>query len=209
MGDPKKQRKKYEGPRHPWEGERIKLEKELVKEYGLKNKKEIWKMNSFLKKIKNQAKDLIGKKGTVEIEEEVKRFLIKLSKLNLVNPTSKIEDVLDIKIKDILERRLQTILLRKNLAHTINQARQFIVHGHIQINEKKLNVPSYMITKDEEGKIAFIGSSPLADLKHSERIYLKKEATPKLEVPKELPKEKKEISLEKDNQKNKEVAKKA
>ena len=49
MGDPKKQRKKYETPLHPWQGERILAEKKIMEEYGLKNKKEIWKMNSMLR----------------------------------------------------------------------------------------------------------------------------------------------------------------
>ena len=43
MGDPKRLRKKYETPSHPWEEERIKRETELMKKYGLKNKREIWK----------------------------------------------------------------------------------------------------------------------------------------------------------------------
>ncbi|MDP7610203.1 MAG: 30S ribosomal protein S4, partial [Candidatus Woesearchaeota archaeon] len=44
MGDPKKQRKKYSKPSHPWQTERIEVEKVLMKEYGLKNKKEIWRV---------------------------------------------------------------------------------------------------------------------------------------------------------------------
>ena len=34
MGDPKKLRKKYEPPRHPWQASRIESEKILFKEYG-------------------------------------------------------------------------------------------------------------------------------------------------------------------------------
>jgi len=43
MGKPKFSRKKYETPSHPWQEDRIKAENELVKKYGLKNKKEVWK----------------------------------------------------------------------------------------------------------------------------------------------------------------------
>ncbi len=39
----KKQRKKYEVPKRPWDKERIEKEKKLKKDYGLKRKKEIWR----------------------------------------------------------------------------------------------------------------------------------------------------------------------
>ena len=45
MGDPRKTRKKYDTPQHPWQKERMDQESVFLKEYGLKNKKEIWKMN--------------------------------------------------------------------------------------------------------------------------------------------------------------------
>lgn len=44
-----------------------------------------------------------------------------------------------------LERRLDTIVLRAGLAQTIMQARQMVVHGHITLNGKKHNVPSYAV----------------------------------------------------------------
>ncbi|RME55299.1 30S ribosomal protein S4 [Candidatus Woesearchaeota archaeon] len=169
MGDPRKQRKKYNTPRHPWEAERIKEERELMKEYGLKNKKEVWKMNSMLKHIKKQTKDLISRRGTPKAEEDEKMFLAKLAKLNLINAGAKIEDVLDLHIKDVLERRLQTQMIRKGLAKTIKQARQFIVHGHVMVNGKKIDVPSYIVSSKEENTIEFSPKSALADEEHPER----------------------------------------
>lgn len=44
-----------------------------------------------------------------------------------------------------LERRLDTIILRAGLAHTIMQARQMVVHGHFLLNDKKHNIPSYYV----------------------------------------------------------------
>ena len=38
----RRQKKQYASPRHPWQAERIKEEMDLVKRYGLKNKKEVW-----------------------------------------------------------------------------------------------------------------------------------------------------------------------
>ena len=57
MGDIKRQRKKFSKPSHPWNKERILAEQELLKEYGLKSKKDIWKMNSILSNFARQAKD--------------------------------------------------------------------------------------------------------------------------------------------------------
>ena len=54
MGDPKKQRKKYTTPRHPWQRDRLDEERQLLKDYGLKNKKELWKFESLLRKFKGK-----------------------------------------------------------------------------------------------------------------------------------------------------------
>ncbi|MEK6816443.1 MAG: 30S ribosomal protein S4, partial [Nanoarchaeota archaeon] len=150
MGDPRKQRKKYDPPLHPWQGERIAEEKVLVDNYGLKNKKEVWKMDSVLRKIKRQTKEILSKKGMAQAEAESKAFIERLSKMSLISPTAKIEDVLDLQLKDILERRLQTQMMRKGLAKTARQARQFIIPGHVLVDGKKMDVPSYLVSKDEE-----------------------------------------------------------
>jgi len=67
MGAPKKQKKKYSKPAHPWQKERILAEKELSKKYGLRRKYEIWKMNSILKNFSRQIKKLIPQKTGHEV----------------------------------------------------------------------------------------------------------------------------------------------
>ena len=59
-------------PSHPWQKLRIEDEKVLKAEYGFKNKRELWKLNSKLQKYKTQVKNLIPKRD--ELSEEV-RFL--------------------------------------------------------------------------------------------------------------------------------------
>ena len=167
MGSPKRQRKKYKTPMHPWSAPRIAVEKELIKEYGLRNKKELWKMGSMIKRFRDQGKRLIADTTDQGIKEK-NQLLTKLSKLNLVQSDA-IEDVLNLTINDILERRLQTFVYKKNLSNTINQARQFIVHGHIGIEGKKVNVPSYLVLKDEESLIGFLPKSDLSSEEHPER----------------------------------------
>jgi SSU ribosomal protein S4P len=45
----------------------------------------------------------------------------------------------------LLERRLDNVVYRLGFASTRRQARQFVVHGHILVNGKKVNIPSYLV----------------------------------------------------------------
>lgn len=173
MGDPKKQRKKYSRPQHPWRRARIEEEKILFEEYGFRNKKDLWKMTSKLGHFKKQAKSLIARQG-VQAEEEKKLFLGKLQRMSLIGMDAGIDDVLSLSIKDILERRLQTLLYRKGFAHSVLQARQFIVHGHVFVNGQKMNVPSYLVPAGQESLIVFDPHSALADPEHPERKLVEK-----------------------------------
>ncbi|MBW2970676.1 30S ribosomal protein S4 [Candidatus Woesearchaeota archaeon] len=155
MGDPKRHRKKYSTPVHPWQKARIEDEKQLIEEYGLKNKREIWKMVSKLKSFSKQAKSLVARTST-QGEREKQQLMSRLQSLNLLPEDADLDDVLGLETKDIMERRLQTIVFRKGLAKSMNQARQFIVHGHILIGERKLTAPSYLVKKDEENEVALV-----------------------------------------------------
>lgn len=174
MGAPRKQRKKYLTPSHPWQRARIEEEGILKRDYGLKNKKEIWKVHSFLKKSKEQAKSLIGGKGK-QADLERKQLVKKLSKYNLLNEDAKVEEVLDLDLKAVMERRLQTIVYRQGLARTVKQARQFITHGHIIVDGSKMNVPGFLVPINTS--ISFIGNSALSDDMHPERVEKKVENT--------------------------------
>jgi len=195
MGDPRKQRKKYDPPMHPWKAERITEESGLEKEYGLKNKTEVWKMKSIMKKIKSQAKALITKTGK-QAEKEEQLFRKRLEKMGLIQEGVKIENVLDLGVKEILERRLQTQVFRRGFAKSIDQARQFITHGHITLNNKKVTAPSYILAAGEEANIVFRPTSSLADAEHPERkVALKKGevAATKTEAKEESKEEESEV----------------
>lgn len=168
MGSPRRLRKKYATPPHPWQKERIEEEKELTKAYGFKNKKGIWKADSLLRSIASQAKKL-SSLTTAQAEIEKAQFLDRMKRLGLLEKTSKLEDILTITLKDILERRLQTLVYKKKLARSMKQARQFITHRHIMVGGKVTTTPSYIVPKDEEDKIGFSPSSTLNDLAHPER----------------------------------------
>ncbi|MBU0535452.1 MAG: 30S ribosomal protein S4 [Nanoarchaeota archaeon] len=177
MGDPKKTRKKYETPPHPWKKDRIEEERVLVREYGMSNKKEVYKMRSMLKNFKDQAKNLIALK-TAQGEKEKKQILIKLNKLGLMAESSTVDPILDLTLRDVLERRLQTQVYKKNLAKTMKQARQFIVHGHITIGPKRMTSPSYLVSTEEETQLNFAQSSKINNIDHPER-FVKEDAEKK------------------------------
>jgi len=48
-----------------------------------------------------------------------------------------------------LERRLDTVAYRAKFATTVFSARQLINHGHIKINGKKVNIPSYLVKAED------------------------------------------------------------
>ena len=48
-----------------------------------------------------------------------------------------------------LERRLDTVIYRAKFATTVFSARQLINHGHIKVNGKKVNIPSYLINTED------------------------------------------------------------
>jgi len=169
MGHPKLKKRRYSKPSHPWQKERILEEAEILEEFGLKNKRELWKVASLLRKHSAQAKRLIAL-TTPQAEIEKTQLLSKLSSLGLIGETTRLEDVLTITLKGIMERRLQTLVHKKGLAKSVRQARQFIVHRHIVIGDKKITSPSYIVSKNEEALINFTPNSLLSSSEHPERL---------------------------------------
>jgi len=147
-------------------------EKELLLEYGLNRKFEIWKMSTILKNFTRQAKNLTTAK-TPQVEKEKNQLLTKLFSLGLLGKDGNIEDILSLTLKDILERRLQTLVFRKDLSSSIRQARQFIVHEHISLGDKTITAPSYLVPLEEENTIRFTQSSVLSSPSHPGRIVVK------------------------------------
>ena len=50
----------------------------------------------------------------------------------------------------LLERRLDSVLYRMKFAPTIFASRQFISHGHVRVNEKKISIPSYRVKDGDQ-----------------------------------------------------------
>jgi small subunit ribosomal protein S4 len=165
MGDPKKQRKKFDTPRFPWQTDALESELRLLGQYGLRNKREIWRHKTLLSKYRSIGRSLLGM-SVEERSKQEKQLLDRLHRLGILPEESALDDVLDLSLQDILERRLQTLVFQRGLAQSIQQARQLIAHGHISIDGRKVSSPSYLVLKDEEKKLAYAPRSPLVNPEH-------------------------------------------
>ena len=151
MGDPKKLRKSYRRPRRIWNSDQLNSELFIIGSYGLRNKRELWKAQTKVANFRNQARKLLAL--TLEERQEKESLLLSfLNRLGLAN-TSSLDDILNLKIEDILERRLQTIVMRKMSIKSPFQARQVVVHGHVSVGNQKVNLPGYLVKKQDESRI--------------------------------------------------------
>ena len=50
---------------------------------------------------------------------------------------------------ELLERRLDTVVYRMKFVSTVFAARQFVNHGHIRVNGKRVNISSYQVKNDD------------------------------------------------------------
>ena len=181
MGDPKSARKKYETPSHPWDKDRIEAENALIKKYGLRNKREVWRAQTMLRKFRAQARSLLAKieSSDPQVKRETEQLLSRLHRLGILPANATLDDVLALDVESILKRRLQTIVYLKGLASTPFQARQFIVQGHICIDKRRVTAPGYMVLREEENNIEYHPGSPLNDTTHPARPSI--EFTPRKE----------------------------
>jgi small subunit ribosomal protein S4 len=184
MGDPRKQRRKYETPKFPWRTDILQSELKLQGQYGLRNKRELWRHKTTISRFREIARSLLGM-PTEQRQKMEKQLLDRLNRLGILPETAVLDDVLDLSLEDILERRLQTMVFSKGLAKSIFQARQLITHGHIAIDGRRVPSPSYLVLRDEEAKIAYAPTSSLLNPNHPLRaaISLVEEAKPQSSAP--------------------------
>jgi small subunit ribosomal protein S4 len=142
----KRKHKSYSKPKRPFDKARIDEEAVIKKEFGLKNKKEIWKADAQIKRMREKAKKLIGK-----AEEDQKALFERLNKIGM--DVHSISDILALEKQDYLKRRLQTVIFKKELALSVKEARQMITHRKVLVDGKVVNKPSYVVPVALEGKI--------------------------------------------------------
>ena len=143
----KRKHKTYSKPKRPFDKARIDEEAIIKKEFGLKNKKEIWKAEAKIKLIREKAKRLISAS-----EEEQQALFDRLAKIGL--RVGSIADILSLEKEDYLKRRLQTIVVSKKFTTTSKSARQLITHKKVLVDGKVVNAPSYIVPVELEDKIS-------------------------------------------------------
>jgi small subunit ribosomal protein S4 len=174
MGYPGKSRKTFDKPSHPWQGARIGAEAELVRTYGLKNKREVWKVETTLRKYRREARKLlfdiqeVGERGE-HAKFETEKFLDRLKRIGLIKYDSSLDDVLTLASEDLMERRLQTQVQKQGLANSAKHARQLVVHGHIAVAGRRVTVPSYVLPTGEQELIGYYVGSPLREVDGSDK----------------------------------------
>jgi len=197
MSSQKFPRKKYDTPLHPWKETRIKSERELMKKYGLKNHKEVWKAKTYLGKHREQARELLAKVGRAspQVKKESDQLLLHLTRVGIVSMGASLDDVLALDTESVLSRRLQTLVYLKGFSSTPYQARQLICHGHVAVSGRKVTVPSYMVTKDEESQIQYTIRSPLNEMSHPARPKGDMYKTSEMGAPLKTPVEDKPVPI--------------
>ncbi|MHA2223719.1 MAG: 30S ribosomal protein S4 [Candidatus Hodarchaeales archaeon] len=166
MGDPRRLRKKLEGPRHPFNKARIEEEMLYMGKYGLRNKKEIWKPQTILRNYRARARASLALPEQ-QREKERLNLVKKLFHLGVMhNEDGLIDEVLSLSLDQFLKRRLQSIIHELGIAKSPWQARQMICHGHIAIQGRKVTSPSYFVARGEEESISYAPSSVYNDSTH-------------------------------------------
>ena len=151
-------RRIWKKPKRPLNYDLMMDELKTLGTFGLKTKKELWKTQTELSRVRLQARSLLALRQ--EERERKEPILIQsLSKIGLVDQNSTLDDVLNLQVNDLLSRRLQTMAQRILFFKTPYQARQAIVHGHVMIGDGVVTIPSYIVKTEEEAKIRLIPES--------------------------------------------------
>ena len=153
----------YTTPRRPFEKERLDQELKLIGEYGLRNKREVWRIKYALAKIRKAARELL----TLEEKDPRRLFegnalLRRLVRIGVLDEGKmKLDYVLGLRLEDFLERRLQTQVFKLGLAKSIHHARVLIRQRHIRVRKQVVNIPSFVVRLDSQKHIDFTMTSPI------------------------------------------------
>ena len=188
MGDTKNFRRVWKKPKRPLNFDLKMEELKILGTFGLKTKRELWKARTELSRVRNQARSLLALRQDVRDREEP--ILLKsLSRVGYVEPDATLDDVLNLELSDLFSRRLQTVVQKKFFFKTPYQARQAVSHGHILIGDRIVNIPSYVVSIDEEPKVKLTTESIFNEILSEPESDLGSPETENIEIPAETPAE--------------------
>ncbi|XP_062202494.1 small ribosomal subunit protein uS4y-like [Phragmites australis] len=154
--------KTFKKPRRPYEKERLDAELKLVGEYGLRCKRELWRVQYALSRIRNAARHLLtlDEKNPRRIFEG-EALLRRMNRYGLLaEGQNKLDYVLALTAENFLARRLQTLVFKAGMAKSIHHARVLIRQRHIRVGRQIVNVPSFMVRVESEKHVDFSLTSP-------------------------------------------------
>ena len=121
----------------------------------MKNKREVWRVQYILARIRKAARDLL----TLE-ESDPKRIFEGEALINrmirigvLDRDQAKLDYVLALTVGKFLDRRLQTVVFHSKNAKSIHEARSLIFQKKIGLKRQIVNIPSFIVRKENESYI--------------------------------------------------------
>jgi small subunit ribosomal protein S4 len=99
-----------------------------------------------------RAKKLVGYGLQLREKQKVKRTygLLERQFRNYFEKAERMQGPTGENLIVMLERRLDNAIWRMGVASSRSQGRQFVLHGHVLVNGKKVNIPSYLVSVGEE-----------------------------------------------------------
>ncbi|RKP03742.1 hypothetical protein CXG81DRAFT_9105 [Caulochytrium protostelioides] len=149
--------KTFKVPRNPYNSERFDSELKLIGSYGLRSKKEIYRVALTLSKIRRAARELL----TLDAKDPKRLFegnalIRRLIRAGvLTEDRARLDYVLGLRAEDFLERRLQTQVFKLGLARSIHHARVLIRQRHIRVGGQIVDVPSFIVRLESQKHIDF------------------------------------------------------
>nr|BAS01513.1 ribosomal protein S9 [Lotharella vacuolata]BAS01634.1 ribosomal protein S9 [Lotharella vacuolata] len=172
----KKHTKMWYKPLIPNERSRSVGELITISKYGLKNKREIWKNELFLSRIKKFAGSSTLQSRYTK-NSRTKRYSIiwfcfKFNFIRLNNDGRNL--IVGVSLSDLLKRRLQTFVYQIGCAQTIHESRILIMHKYIKIRDQIVNKPAFLVKMENEKYISITILLKKRCIREKENIEMKK-----------------------------------
>jgi len=154
-------RKTSKVPRKPFDKDRLINELRVVGAYGLRCKRECWRVQLALAKIRKAARTLM----TLDESDPRRLFegdalLRRMVRLGVLKENErKLDYILGLTLNQFMERRLQTLVAEKKLANSVHHARVLIRQRHIAVGKQMVNIPSFMVRVSSEQHIQMAPTS--------------------------------------------------